>query len=129
MKARIHYALALTFALASLSAFAASERGPKTEKGIDAFIKVEPMVGAQSIVSCPQSIVVGVINPPAGWTDYNAKRIPFTGGAIKNTPEGAHIGCDYGTGAALTRFVPGRACERLSSNGPHMSCRAIPTKK
>ena len=129
MKPRIHYALALTFAFASLSAFAAREGGLRTEKGIDALIKVEPVAGAPSIVSCPQSIVVGVINPPAGWTDYNAKRIPFTGGGIKNTPEGAHIGCDYGNGAALTRFMPGRACERLSSNGPHMSCRAIPTKK
>jgi hypothetical protein len=129
MKARIHYALALTFSLASLSAFAAREGRPKTEKGTDAFIKVEPTAGAQSNVSCPQSVVVGVINPPAGWTDYNARRIHFTGSVIRNTAQGAEITCDYGAGAALNRLVPGRVCERLSTDGPHMSCRAIPTKK
>ena len=101
----------------------------KTERGIEDMIKGEPMLGTQSNVSCPESIVLGVINPPAGWTDYDAKRIHFTGSSIKNTAQGAQITCDYGIGAALNRFVPGRACERLSSKGPHMSCKAIPTKK
>ena len=129
MKLEIHFILALTLALASLTALAAREGGLKTKKGSDTFIKVEPMGEAQSNVSCPQSIVLGIINPPAGWTDYDARRIPFTKLTIRNTAQGAQITCDYGDGAALNRFVPGRACERLGLNSPHMSCRAIPTKK
>ena len=84
----------------------------------------------QSQLSCPATLVVGVITPPAGWTDYGRRVVPFENLSIVQTAQGAKISCDYDQGRyAVDRLVPGRVCTRDSANSPHISCRAIPTKK
>jgi hypothetical protein len=54
---------------------------------------------------CPETIIVGVVNVPQGWTDYNRRVIPFENLKVTNAPEGSRITC------------------------PHVTCRPIPTKK
>lgn len=79
---------------------------------------------------CPEKIIVGVVDVPHGWTDYNRRVIPFENLKVTNTAEGARITCDYDKGRyAVDRFVPGRACVRTWVTGPHVTCRTIPTKK
>ena len=80
--------------------------------------------------SCPQTIVVGVITPPAGWTDYSRRVVPFENLTIALTAQGSNISCNYDGGRyALDRSVPGRVCTREGPTSPHLSCRTVPTKK
>jgi hypothetical protein len=84
----------------------------------------------QSSLVCPETIVVGVITPPAGWTDYSRRVVPFENLTIVITAQGSKISCDYDQGRyAVDRLVPGRVCTREGATSPHISCRAIPTKK
>jgi len=86
--------------------------------------------GFQSNLSCPETIVVGVINPPTDWTDYGRRVVPFENLKIVQTAQGAKISCDYDQGRyAVDRLVPGRVCTRDGATSPHISCRVIPTKK
>ena len=79
---------------------------------------------------CPETIIVGVVDVPQGWTDYNRRVIPFETLRVTNGSEGSRISCDYDKGRyAVDRFVPGRACVRTGATGPHVTCRPIPTKK
>jgi hypothetical protein len=84
----------------------------------------------QANLSCPETIVVGVVNTPPGWMDYNRRVVPFENLSIVYTAQGSKISCDYDKGRyAVDRLVPGRVCTRDGETSPHMSCRTIPTKR
>jgi hypothetical protein len=81
-------------------------------------------------VRCPATVVVGVLNLPAGWTDFGKRVVPFENLKITNNDKGSQVTCDYDSGRyAVDRAVPGRFCSRPTQNSPAVSCRAIPTKK
>lgn len=84
----------------------------------------------QTNLQCPETVVIGMIATPTGWTDYSRRVVPFENLTIVNTAQGSRLMCDYDGGRfALDRLVPGRLCTRSSTIGPHLNCRAIPTKK
>ena len=125
--------------LANVGAPAALGQAAQSQPSRSAFtthtysVPAHPAAGgaaaAQADASCPASVVVGIFDPPASWADYSRRKVLLTNVTIKNGADGARVSCEYGSNNALDRFVAGRACERLGSNGPHIMCRAIPTKK
>jgi hypothetical protein len=53
---------------------------------------------ADYIVTCPETIVVGAMELPAGFTDYGKKGLHFESLDIQLTAQGSQITCHYGNG-------------------------------
>jgi len=85
--------------------------------------------GADLQITCPASVLAGIITTPAGWTDVSKRVNYFTALSVQNTGDGAHVTCDYGASNSLDRIVAGRVCQRTHPDSLVVVCRAIPTKK
>jgi len=85
--------------------------------------------GADLQITCPVSVLAGIITTPSGWTDISKRVNYFTGLSVQNTGDGAHVTCDYGPGNSLDRIVAGRVCQRTHPDSLVVVCRAVPTKK